>query len=50
MLGGRLLVIALIVPVQQRSTISSSSRTGKQFAESSKDPFVIGISSELNKL
>ena len=53
MLGGRvtaLVMLAMVVTHTHSSqTDNEEQRKGRQFQESSKDPFVVGISQELSK-
>ena len=53
MLGGRvtpLVMLAMVVTHTHSSqTGNKEQRKGRQFQESSKDPFVVGISQELSK-
>ena len=53
MLGGRVTALVMMAMVVTHTHPSQSDkaqqRKGRQFQESSKDPFVVGISNELTK-
>ena len=53
MLGGRVTALVMVTTVVTHTHSSqpdnTEQRKGRQFQESSKDPFVVGISQELTK-